>query len=54
MKYLVKPGEVVCKSVPQGWISCVKETEETFGKAFHSTTDLWNWQKENLIVEENK
>ena len=37
-----------CKSVINGWQTCLQETGETFGPAFHDIRDLWNWQRANL------
>ena len=37
-----------CKSVINGWQTCLQETGETFGPAFNDIRDLWNWQRANL------
>jgi len=38
--------KMVCTSVPGGWQSNLKGTDEFWGPTFNKIQDLWEWQEE--------
>ncbi len=41
--------QIVCVSVPGGWVTQVLKTGYTFGPVFNDIQDLWKWQRENVF-----
>ena len=48
------PSVYRCVSVINGWQTQCVSTGELIGPAFDRTTDLWEWQKNNLYKELQK